>query len=42
LSLYKHEFDDQGFARIAGKGDQALLDGNTTIQMKRKLEVPKS
>lgn len=34
--------DDQGFARIRSKGDQALFGGFTTIQMKRKLGVPES
>jgi DNA-damage-inducible protein D len=34
--------DDQGFARIRSKGDQALFGGSTTIEMKRKLDVPES
>jgi DNA-damage-inducible protein D len=37
--LYQHGVDDQGFARIRSKGDQALFGGNTTIEMKRKLGV---
>lgn len=41
-TLYEHGVDDQGFARIRSKGDQALFGGNTTIQMKRKLGVPES
>ena len=41
-TLYEHGIDDQGFARIRSKGDQALFGGKTTIQMKRKLAVPKS
>ena len=41
-ALYEHGVDDQGFARIRSKGDQALFGGNTTIQMKRKLGVPES
>jgi DNA-damage-inducible protein D len=40
--LYEHGVDDQGFARIRSKGDQALFGGFTTIQMKRKLGVPES
>lgn len=41
-TLYEQGVDDQGFARIRSKGDQALFGGFTTIQMKRKLEVPES
>jgi DNA-damage-inducible protein D len=41
-TLYEHGVDDQGFARIRSKGDQALFGGFTTIQMKRKLGVPTS
>lgn len=41
-TLYEHGVDDQGFARIRSKGDQALFGGFTTIQMKRKLGVPES
>jgi DNA-damage-inducible protein D len=40
--LYQHGVDDQGFARIRSKGDQALFGGNTTIEMKRKLGVPET
>ncbi len=40
--LYQHGVDDQGFARIRSKGDQALFGGNTTGEMKRKLGVPES
>lgn len=39
-TLYEHGVDDQGFARIRSKGDQALFGGRTTIEMKRKLGVP--
>lgn len=39
-TLYEHEIDDQGFARIRSKGDQALFGGRTTIEMKKKLGVP--
>ncbi|MBA3722509.1 MAG: DNA damage-inducible protein D [Parachlamydiaceae bacterium] len=41
-TLYEHGIDDQGFARIRSKGDQALFGGFTTIQMKCKLGVPES
>jgi DNA-damage-inducible protein D len=41
-TLYEHGIDDQGFARIRSKGDQALFGGFTTIQMKHKLGVPES
>jgi len=40
--LYQHGVDDQGFARIRSRGDQALFGGSTTIEMKRKLGVPES
>lgn len=40
--LYQHGVDDQGFARIRSKGDQALFGGTSTIEMKRKLGVPES
>lgn len=41
-TLYEHGVDDQGFARIRSKGDQALFGGFTTLQMKRKLGVSES
>lgn len=40
--LYQHGVDDQGFARIRSKGDQALFGGNSTNEMKHKLGVPES
>lgn len=40
--LYQHGIDDQGFARIRSKGDQALFGGSTTIEMKHKLGVSES
>lgn len=40
--LYQHGVDDQGFARIRSKGDQALFGGHTTIEMKQKLGIPKA
>jgi DNA-damage-inducible protein D len=41
-ALYEHGVDDQVFARIRSKGDQAPFGGFTTIQMKRKLGIPES
>ncbi len=41
-TLYQHGIDDQGFAFIRSKGDQALFGGHTTVEMKRKLGVPES
>lgn len=41
-TLYQHGVDDQGFGRIRSKGDQALFGGNTTMQMKHKMGIPKS
>jgi DNA-damage-inducible protein D len=41
-TLYEHGVDDQGFARIRSKGDQALFGGFTTNQMKHKLGIPES
>lgn len=41
-TLYEHGVDDQGFARIRSKGDQALFGGRSTLEMKRKLGVPNS
>lgn len=40
--LYEHGVDDQGFARIRSKGDQALFGGKTTAEMKNKLDIPES
>ncbi|PIS02466.1 MAG: DNA damage-inducible protein D [Chlamydiae bacterium CG10_big_fil_rev_8_21_14_0_10_42_34] len=39
-TLYEHGIDDQGFARVRSKGDQALFGGRTTIEMKKKLGIP--
>ena len=39
-TLYQHGVDDQGFARIRSKGDQALFGGKTTKEMKERLKVP--
>ncbi len=41
-ALYEHGIDDQGFARIRSKGDQALFGGRNTVEMKRKLGIPTS
>jgi DNA-damage-inducible protein D len=39
--IYERGVDDQGFAVIRSKGDQALFGGFSTNDMKRKLSVPK-
>jgi len=39
-NIYERGVDDSGFARIRSKGDQALLGGHTTLDMKNKLSVP--
>lgn len=38
--LFERGIDHQGFARIKSKGDQALFGGNTTQDMKARLNVP--
>jgi len=38
--IYQRGVDDEGFARIRSKGDEALFGGVTTLQMKNKLRVP--
>ncbi|MBI2572831.1 DNA damage-inducible protein D [Candidatus Woesearchaeota archaeon] len=38
--IFERGVDEQGFARIRSKGDQALFGGITTIDMKKKLGVP--
>ncbi|HLB41341.1 MAG TPA: DNA damage-inducible protein D [Gammaproteobacteria bacterium] len=38
--LFERGVDNQGFARIRSKGDQALFGGYATQQMKNKLEIP--
>ncbi len=40
--IYERGVDDQGFAIIRSKGDQALFGGNSTNAMKKKLAVPDS
>ena len=39
---YERGADDRGFAKIRSQGDTAFFGGNTTQQMKDKLEVPKN
>jgi DNA-damage-inducible protein D len=38
-NIYERGVDDDGFARIRSKGDQALFGGLRTLDMKRKLGV---
>ncbi|WP_173383141.1 DNA damage-inducible protein D [Fibrobacter succinogenes] len=38
-NIYERGVDDQGFARIRSKGDQALFGGNSTKMMKAKYGV---
>ncbi len=38
--IYERGVDEQGFARIRSKGDEALFGGFNTSQMKRKLNIP--
>ncbi len=40
--IYEKGVDDQGFARIRSKGDEALFGGYDTKQMKRKLNIPQN
>jgi DNA-damage-inducible protein D len=40
--IYERGVDNQGFARIRSKGDQALFGGMTTLQMKKKLGIPEN
>lgn len=40
--IYERGVDDEGFARIRSKGDEALFGGNDTKQMKNKLNVPET
>lgn len=40
--LYERGVDERGFARIRSKGDSALFGGNSTSQMKKRLNVPES
>ena len=38
--IYERGVDDNGFARIRSKGDEALFGGNNTKQMKKRLNLP--
>ncbi len=40
--IYERGVDENGFARIRSKGDEALFGGFNTSQMKNKLEIPQS
>lgn len=40
--IYERGVDEQGFARIRSKGDQALFGGFTTSMIKKKLKIPKN
>ncbi len=40
--IYDRGVDEDGFARIRSRGDEALFGGFNTSQMKTKLEIPKS
>lgn len=40
--IYERGVDDQGFAAIRSKGDQALFGGFSTLAMKKKLGVPET
>lgn len=40
--LFERGVDNQGFARIRSKGDQALFGGHSTQQMKDKLAIPEN
>ena len=41
-NIYQRGVDNGGFARIRSKGDMALFGGESTLEMKEKLLVPKS
>lgn len=40
--IYERGVDDFGFAKIRSQGDQALFGGYSTLDMKRKLNIPDS
>ena len=40
--IYERGVDTAGFARIRSKGDKALFGGNTTLDMKKMLQIPNS
>ena len=37
---YERGVDGEGFARLRSRGDQALFGGYTTLEMKKKLNIP--
>lgn len=41
-NIYERGVDSEGFGRIRSKGDQALFGGFTTLQMKKKLNIPEN
>lgn len=41
-NIYERGVDNEGFGRIRSKGDQALFGGFTTLQMKKKLNMPEN
>jgi DNA-damage-inducible protein D len=38
--IYERGVDESGFARIRSKGDHALFGGFTTLQIKKKMNIP--
>ena len=40
--IYERGVDEEGFARIRSKGDQALFGGFSTARMKNKLKLPQN
>jgi DNA-damage-inducible protein D len=40
--IYERGVDNEGFGRIRSKGDSALFGGFTTLQMKKKLNIPEN
>lgn len=40
--IYERGVDGKGFARLRSKGDQALLGGHTTLEMKKKMAIPEN
>ncbi len=40
--IYERGVDDEGFARIRSKGDEALFGGFNTLQMKKRLKIPEN
>ncbi|MBU2638029.1 MAG: DNA damage-inducible protein D [Nanoarchaeota archaeon] len=40
--IYERGVDDEGFARIRSKGDEALFGGHSTSAMKSKLSIPQN